>query len=261
MTQPLALVTGASSGIGLEIARELARRGHPLALVARRRARLEDLAAELSSAHGVEARVLTQDLAQPGAAEALRAQLQGSPVGILVNNAGFGLQGQFLEMSPERVAAMLQLNVVTLTELTWTFARDMRAAGGGRVLQVASAAAFLPSPYVSAYSATKHYVKAFSEALRFELRGSGVTVTTLYPGITRTEFNAVAGAETPALMRLSILDADVVARRGVEGMMRGRRAVVPGLINKVNAVLSEALHRGLITWTAGALLEDANGHR
>lgn len=260
MSAPTALVTGASSGIGLEIARELARRGHPLVLVARRLDRLEELGAELREAHGVEVRVLAQDLSEPDAAEALHAQLEGAPVGVLVNNAGFGLQGRFVDMEPERLAQMLRLNVVALTELTWRFTREMQARGQGHVLQVASAAAFLPSPYVSAYAASKHYVKAFSEALRFELRGSGVSVTTLYPGITRTEFNAVAGAETPALMRLSVLDADAVARLGVEGMMRGRRAVIPGFINKVNAVFSEVLHRGLITWTAGRLLEDANGH-
>ncbi|MEZ4433737.1 MAG: SDR family oxidoreductase [bacterium] len=256
-----AVVTGASSGIGAEIARQLAARGHPLTLVARRRDRLDALAAELH-AQGTRADVVELDLARPDAAPQLHAAVRaaGHPVEILVNNAGFGLQGRFIEHDFAAIEEMVRLNILTLTHLTRLFAHDMVEARHGYILQVSSAAAFLPSPYVAAYAATKHYVKAFSEAIRYELRHTGVSVTTLYPGITRTEFNTVAGARTPPLMNLSVLDAATVARVGLRAMRRRRRAVVPGLINKLNAIFSEALHRGFITRTAGRLLEDANGH-
>jgi short-subunit dehydrogenase len=135
----------------------------------------------------------------------------------------------------------------------------MAARGRGYVLNVSSASAFLPTPYVAAYAATKAYVLSFSEALRYELRGTGVSVTTLYPGITTTEFNAVAHAKTPPAMDLSILPADAVARGGLRAMFARRRAVVPGLINKVNAVLSTVLPRGFIVTITGWLLGRANG--
>lgn len=257
-----ALITGASSGIGAEIARELAGRGWPVILVARRGDRLAALAERIGAEQRVDAKVIEHDLAVPGAGRALFEHIVEAdlPVEILVNNAGFGLQGRFVDQDFARIEQMIRLNVLTLTELTQCCVRPMVAAGRGHVLQVASAAAFLPSPYVAAYAASKHYVKAFGEALRFELRKTGVSVTTLYPGITRTEFNAVADAKTPPLMNLSILSAEAVARVGVKAMLKGRRAIVPGLINKLNAFFSEVFHRGFITYAAGTLLEDANDH-
>ncbi|MCA9537783.1 MAG: SDR family oxidoreductase [Myxococcales bacterium] len=264
MSEPrgAALITGASSGIGTCFAHQLAARGWPLLITARRGDRLAKLAETLNDAYGVPVEVVALDLADPDAPAALFAATEatGRPVEILINNAGYGLQGRFVDQDMAAIEPMIRLNVLALTELTLRFARPMVAAGRGRILQVASAAAFLPSPYVAAYAASKHYVKAFAEAVRFELRNTGVTMTTLYPGITRTEFNTVAGARTPRLMNLSILSADTVARIGLRAMFRGRRAVVPGLINKLNAFFSEALHRGLITHAAGRLLEDANGH-
>lgn len=260
MSLPLgyALVTGASSGIGLEVARELARRRYPLVLVARRVDRLEALRVEL--ANRVDVVVIAADLATAAGAQALYddVRARGLRVDILVNNAGAGMQGRFLQMDLAAVTAMFQLNVLSLMTLTQRFGADMVARGGGHILQVASAAAFLPSPHVSAYAASKAAVMSFSEALRFELRGTGVSVTTLYPGITTTEFNEVAHARTPRLMDLSILSSAAVARVGVSAMFRGRRAVVPGWINRANAFLSQVLHRGLITFAAGWLLERAN---
>lgn len=256
-----ALVTGASSGIGADLARELAARGFPLVLVARRKDRLDALAAEITQKHSVRVEVIAQDLATPDAAESLGAALsaRGCTVDILVNNAGYGMQGRFLDMDLANVERMFQLNVLTLTRLTQRFAREMVARGGGHILNVASAAAFLPSPYVSAYAATKAHVHSFSEALHFELRGTGVSVTTLYPGITTTEFNDVAHAKTPAAMDLSILSAAAVARVGVRAMFQRRRAVVPGLINKLNALFCALLPRGLVVRMAGLLLARANG--
>jgi short-subunit dehydrogenase len=260
MPKPYALVTGASSGIGVEIARNLAARGYPLILVARRRDRLVDLQTQITQAHGVDVVVIDQDLAQEGAAQQLydRVQQQNLRVGVLVNNAGVGMQGKFLDMEMARIARMFTLNMTSLTHLTQLFARDMVTAKGGHILQVASAAAFLPTPYVAAYAATKSYVLAFSEALRFELRGTGVSLTTLYPGITTTEFNEHAEAKTPSAMALSILSAHQVADIAVEAMLAGRRAIVPGWINKINAFFSSVLPRGLVIFFAGLLMKKAN---
>lgn len=256
-----ALVTGASSGIGVDLARQLAAAGYPLVLVARRKERLESLAAEITRDHKVAAVVLAQDLAAPDAALALfdAVRAQGIAVEVLVNNAGYGMQGRFLDMSMADIERMFRLNATTLTHLTQLFAREMVARRKGYVLNVASAAAFLPSPYVSAYAATKAYVLSFSEALRYELRDTGVSLTTLYPGITTTEFNDVAHAKTPAAMNLSILSADAVARIGLRAMFNRKRAAVPGLINKLNAIFCTVLPRGFIVHVTGMLLGRANG--
>jgi short-subunit dehydrogenase len=256
-----AVVTGASSGIGADLARQLAAKGHPLVLVARRKERLDALAAELRAAHKVEVDVVAQDLATPDGPSALFEAVRalGRDVEVLVNNAGYGMQGRFLDMDMGEVERMFRLNATALTELTQRFAKAMVARRRGYILNVASASAFLPTPYVAAYAATKAYVLAFSEALRYELRDTGVSLTTLYPGITTTEFNEVAHAKTPRLMDLSILTADAVARIGLRGMFARRRAVVPGVINKVNAVLSTVLPRGLIVYITGLLLGRANG--
>ena len=257
---PYALVTGASSGIGTDLARQLAARGHPLIITARRTDRLQALADEIRGAHRVDVVVVAQDLAEPDAAQKLHAAVQarGLTVGVLVNNAGYGIQGRFLDMDMAAIEKMVRVNLLTLTELTQLFGRDMAARGTGHILNVASAAAFLPSPFVSSYAATKAYVLAFSEAVRFELADAGVVVTTLYPGITSTEFNTVADAKTPKAMDLSILGPADVARVGLNGLFAGKRAVIPGLINQLNAFFSQVLHRGLITWVAGSLLKAAN---
>lgn len=261
--KPFALVTGASSGIGTDLARQLAARGHGLVLTARRKDRLDALKGEIEAAHKVPVHVVAQDLSDPGAARALHEACRalGVEMGVLVNNAGYGIQGRLVEMDPAAIARMTQVNVHALTELTLLFGREMAGRGAGRILNVASAAAFLPSPYVSAYAATKAYVLSFSEAVRFEFAPSGVTVTTLYPGITTTEFNQVAGARTPGLMDASILGPAEVARIGLAGLFAGKRAVVPGFINKLNAFFSQVLHRGLVTFFAGRLLAGANRHR
>lgn len=256
------LITGASSGIGLAMARQLAGEGWSLILVARREDRLNRLAEELRRP-GIEVVVLPADLSSPDAPAALCAacEARGLAVDLLVNNAGYGLQGKHLEFEPTRVAAMFRLNIDALTFLCSYFGPSMVARGRGYILNVASASAFLPSPYVAAYAASQAYVGSFSEALRFELRGTGVSVTTLYPGVTETEFNEVAGARHPPLMNLSVLSAEAVARVALRATFARRRVTIPGLINKINAFFSQVLHRGLITAIAGRLLESANGHR
>ncbi len=253
-----AIVTGASSGIGLQVARLLAARGYGLVLVARRKERLEALRDELARPER-PVRVLVEDLGTRDASARIEAATADLDVEILVNNAGYGMQGRMLDMDLAAVEAMSSVNVHALTELTTRFARRMVTRGGGYILNVASAAAFLPSPYVAAYAATKAYVLHFSEALAYELQGTGVSVTTLYPGITPTEFNEVAGARTPGWLAVSILGADRVADIGVRAMFARRRAVVPGWINWMNAIFSHLLPRGFIVWVTGRTLGAANG--
>lgn len=250
----LAVITGASSGIGAELARGLARRKYDCVLVARREDRLRELAAELEKDHGVKAAVIALDLGAPGSAAELHAQVSalGQPVGFLVNNAGFGIHGDFVDHDADRLAMMMQLNMVTLTELTHAFAKDMVAAGRGRILQVASVGAFQPSPYYASYSATKAYVRDFSQALHFELRGTGVTCTTICPGLTATEFHEVADHPKPAYMNAVMMKARDVAEIGLRAAERGRAGVTPGIFNKLMELSVKFwTPRWLATWMAG----------
>jgi hypothetical protein len=224
-----AVVTGASAGIGEAIARGLARRKVPQLLVARSAERLAALAGELSAASGVAVEALPLDLAAEGAAERLVAATEGAgkPVGLLVNNAGFGWYGPQEEQGLERTRRMLQLNVGALVELTDRLLGGMRARGGGYVLNVASTAAFLPVPYMAVYAATKAFVLSYSQALHEELLGRGVTVTALCPGTTRTGFHRVAGLAEGERVRFPSLSAATVAEAGLRGLERGKAVVVP----------------------------------
>ena len=219
----VALITGASSGIGREMARQLAAQGWELILVARRRDRLEQLAAQLP----VPVTVETADLSAPGAGEELYRRLQGKTVDLLINNAGFGAFGRFESTPLARDREMLAVNVQALHELTKLYYAEFVARDAGRILNVASSAAFAPGPLLAEYYATKAYVLRLSQALREELRraGSRVTVSVLCPGPVRTEFDEVAG------VRFSIrgLSAEQVARTALRGVMRGKGVIVPGL--------------------------------
>ena len=253
----VALVTGASSGIGADLARELAQRGFDLVLTARRVDRLEALRGELTTAHGVQVDVVPADLATPEGAASLiqRTEALGRPISFLANNAGFGVHGDLLDNDAERVRQMIQLNITALTELTWHFGRAMRGRGRGRILQVASVAAFQPSPYYAAYAATKAYVLFLSQAADSELRQSGVTITTLCPGLTETEFHEVAAHPKTGLVALTSMTARAVARSGVRGALAGRAVVTPGLMNKLTALLVALLPRSLVTYMAGLLMK------
>jgi short-subunit dehydrogenase len=182
-------VTGASSGIGADLARELARDGHDLVLTARSVAPMEKLAAELA-AHGAGAVVIPADLSQPGGAAALAGAIEtrGSALDVLVNNAGLGAVGRFDQTDPLRISEMIQVNIVALTELTRLLLPGMVARRRGKVMLVASTAAFQPGPRMAVYFATKAYVLSFGEAIAYELKGTGVTVTVLCPGPTATNF-------------------------------------------------------------------------
>jgi len=231
--RPVALVTGASSGIGAALARELARRGHDLVLSARSTAPMETLAEELDRL-GATATVLPADLAAPDGAAALVAALDASDVAVdvLINNAGLGAFGPFDRVDPARIGEMLQVNIVALTELTRTLLPAMRARRSGRIMLVASTASFLPCPYMGVYGATKAYVRSFGEALAEELRGSGVTVNVLCPGTTATNFFDVAGGAIGRLQAKRMMSAETVARIGVSGLLRGERVTVAGFVNR-----------------------------
>lgn len=235
-----ALVTGATSGIGLELARLLAADGHELYLVARRAELLEQVAAELGNATAIPA-----DLAEPGVPERIRA-LSG-PVDVLVNNAGFGDFGAFAESELDRQLSMIDLNVRTLTELTHRYLGAMLERRTGRIMNLASTAAFQPGPLMATYYATKAYVLSFSEALSEETRGSGVTVTAFCPGPTASGFQEAAHLKDSKLLAGRRLpNAAEVARVGYRAMLAGRAIVVPGLSNRLMAESVRFAPRSLV---------------
>jgi short-subunit dehydrogenase len=238
--RPLALVTGASTGIGAELARELARHGHDLVLTARSIGPMEALADELRES-GATATIIPVDLSKPGAAATLATEVatRGLVVDVLVNNAGLGALGRFDRLDPVRMGEILQVNIVALTELTRLLLPGMVARRRGRVMMVASVAAFQPGPQMAVYFASKAYVLSLGEALAHELRGTGVSVTVLCPGATATNFFAVAGADKSIMAgRLRrMMRAEGVARLGYRGLAAGRPVVVTGLLNRILALL------------------------
>ncbi|HET7562699.1 MAG TPA: SDR family oxidoreductase [Rhodanobacteraceae bacterium] len=233
----LVLVTGASSGIGRELARCFAADGCALVLSARRRAELDELATELRAKHASEVAVITADLAAPDGVQALLAGLQERNLSpdVLVNNAGFGARGEFTGMSADRIGAMLAVNVDALTMLARALLPAMRERKRGGLLNVASTAAFQPGPYMATYYASKAYVLSLSEALYVECKPDNVTVTCLCPGATATGFAAEADMTGSLLFRLGAMDAVSVARAAHRGFRRGRAIVVTGWRNKLGA--------------------------
>ena len=247
---PVTLITGASAGLGVEFARQLAGRGQKLVLVARRKDRLEALAVELANA-----RAVAMDLSEAGSTAALMADVEtaGEHIETLVNNAGFGLRGRFAELDAARQREMIDLNVTSLTELCRAVVPGMIERRSGAILNVASTAAFQPGPNMAVYFASKAYVLSFSEALHEELKPLGIRVTALCPGPTRTEFGAVAGfGEDSSFDRISA-DAASVVRAGLKGLDRNRAVVVPGWINKVGASSTRFAPRPLVRKIAGAI--------
>jgi short-subunit dehydrogenase len=245
-----ALVTGASSGIGLDLAKRFAAEGFDVALVARSEDKLKEVAAALEAAHAVTAHVVIADLSLPRAAAVLVAELdrRGIDVDVLVNNAGYALYGAFTETDLDGELAMIQVNIVALTHLTKLLVPNMVARKHGRVLNVASTAAFQPGPLMAVYYATKAYVLSFSEALANELAHTGVTVTALCPGPTKTGFQARAQMEESKLVRgKQIMTSETVARAGYAGLMKGKTVVIPGMGNKVMARAVNFLPRNTVT--------------
>ena len=248
------LITGASAGIGAALARLMAAEGHDLVLTARRRDRLEELAKEVSP-RGVKTHVWPDDLADPEAPRRLheRAKAEGVPIDILVNNAGFGARGGFTDIPLDRQLEMIAVNVTAFTALTHLFLQDMRGRGHGRILNVASMAGFQPGPFLAVYYATKGYDYLFTEALAEELNGSGITASCLFPGVTDTEWRAVAGIHGSRLGRLQGMSAEAVARIAYDGLMAGQRTIIPGLHNKLSALAVKIAPRRLLTYIIGRL--------
>jgi len=246
----IVLITGASAGLGAEFARQLSKRGQRLVLAARRKDRLDALAAEVGDARTVEI-----DLSAPGAASRLVADVNaaGETIDTLINNAGFGLRGRFVELDAGREREMIDLNCGALTDLCRAVVPGMIQRKRGAILNVASTAAFQPGPKMAVYFATKAYVLSFTEALHEELKPHGIKVTALCPGPTRTEFGDVAGiASLGSFERLS-MDAGPVVRAGIEGLNANRAVVIPGATNKVGAWSTRFAPRSVVRKIAGSL--------
>ena len=247
---PVALVTGASAGLGVEFARQLSRRWHRLVLVARRKDRIDALAEELG-----DARAVAIDLSKSNAAAKLMADIEAhrETVDLLVNNAGFGLIGRFAELDARREREMIDLNVGTLTDLCRAVAPAMIERRAGAILNVASTAAFQPGPKMAVYFATKAFVLSLSEALHEELKPHGIKVSCLCPGPTRTEFGEVAGFGGNGLFDRVAMNAAEVVETGLKGLDSNRAVVVAGWINKIGAASTRFAPRALVRKIAGSI--------
>jgi hypothetical protein len=246
----VALVTGASAGLGVEFARQLSKRGYRLVLAARRKERLDELAKELGNA-----RAVAIDLSKANATSKLMDDLtaSGETVDLLVNNAGFGLIGQFAELDAKRERQMIDLNVGVLTELCRAVAPDMIKRKSGGIINVASTAAFQPGPKMAVYFATKAFVLSLTEALHEELKPHGIRVSCLCPGPTRTEFGDVAGFGGNGLFDRVAMNAAEVVETGLKGLDSNHAVVVPGWTNKVVAASTRFAPRPIVRKIAGAI--------
>ncbi len=251
--RPWALVTGASSGLGSDFARQLAERGWNLVLTARRRDRMEALAAGLRDTHKAEVLIVDGDLGMPAFRDELVAQaVAGRHVQMIVNNAGFGQQGKFLETDFARWSDMLQLNVTALTDLAYRLGRHMREHGKpSHVVNIASIGAFQPVPTFAVYAATKSYVRDFSEAFAFEVAGSNVAVTCVCPGGTRTEFMDTAGVSLSKAADAALQSSESVVREALDTALGGGRLVVTGWMNKLATFMTRLVPR----WLAAKVAE------
>lgn len=253
-----ALVTGGSSGLGVDFARELADRGMNLILVARREEKLEEVKVKLVEEYGVEVIVLSRDLSKRDAPRQLYGEIQdrGLAIEILVNNAGFGMYGKFQDQDLDALQDMIDLNVRTLTSLTHLVLPGMLERGSGYVLQVASNAAFQPSPGYAAYGGTKSYVHSFSQAVSYELRDTPVRMTVVSPGPTRTEFHDVSSqGRDNWYIQMQLMSSEKVTRTAIRALFQGKPGVVPGWINKTAAWFAQRLPRRWAAALAGWTME------
>jgi uncharacterized protein len=247
-----ALVTGASSGIGAEIAKELAKEGANLVLVARRVERLEALAKEIKETYGVEAKPMAFDLGKADAAQALFDQTEGEglEIDVLVNNAGFGAYEDFVNVDWDRYAGMIQLNIVALTQASRAWLPKMIARRHGYLMNIASVGAYTPCPTFAVYAATKAYVRNLTEAISFELKGTGVNAICVNPGGTRTEFLDAADQVLKKTGEMAMMTAEECARIAVKKMLAGRRNVITGFMNALSMFIMRFLPRPWMTWFA-----------
>jgi uncharacterized protein len=250
-----ALVTGASAGLGTEFAKLLGADGHDVVLVARRRDKLEELASQLEKRHAIKCHVVAADLAERGAPERIAGEVtrRNLAIEILVNNAGFGTTGTFAESDVARELALVEVNVTALVHLTHLFLPAMIARKSGRILNVGSTAGFVPGPFMAGYYASKAFVNSFTEALAFELRGTGVTATVSCPGATATEFAQVAGNASSRLFKMGQMGAVEVAKHAYVAMKRGQVMAIPGLKNKLSVQSLRVSPRAVARSIAGGL--------
>ncbi len=251
-----ALVTGASAGIGLQISKIFARHGHDLVLVARRKDKLQALAETIRQQHGRTVHVVSADLGTPGAGQQVYDAVHNAGVHIdyLVNNAGLGSSGAFIELSPEREMEIVQVNIAALVQLTRLFLPAMVARKGGRVLNIASTAAFQPGPFMATYYASKAFVLSFSEAIAHELSETEVTVTAHCPGATATEFaDEAKSSDTNLFTKVPVSSAAEVAEHAYQAMMDGERVAVHGALNKLGAFSVRFMPRPILTTITSGL--------
>lgn len=254
-----ALVTGATGGLGRAFAQGLARRGYNLVLTARKTEALDSLGAELIASHGINVVTESCDLAVPGAVTALKEAIdaRGIAVETLINNAGLGLHGRFVQKPAEQELAMVDVNVRALTELAHVFAADMAKRGGGHILLVASTAAFQPIPGYAVYAASKAYVLSLGHALNAELARSKVTVSVVSPGPTETAFWNRAGHKVNGMVASVMMQAETVAETGIQALYSGKASTVPGWTNRLVAFSSRLLPRSLLARGAAAIMKNA----
>ncbi|MGH7833970.1 MAG: SDR family NAD(P)-dependent oxidoreductase [Candidatus Binatia bacterium] len=250
-TSKTVLITGASVGIGYELARVFAREGYALVLVSRDRNALQRVAEELGRDYKAVSKIISADLSLPSSSREIFEELEreGIEIDVLVNNAGFGVFGPFSETDLEQELSMLQVHLSSLTHLTKRCLKKMLERGAGKILNVASTAAFQPGPMMAVYYATKAYQVSFSGALASELRGSGVTVSVLCPGPTRTEFQKRAGMAPSKLFNRFAMDSADVAQAGYRGLMRGDTLIIPGFVNRFLALIVRFVPRGFAAAT------------
>ena len=256
MAKPVALVTGASSGIGAAFARALAARGDDLVIVARDEARLEELAESLEKERGCEVEVLATDLTSTKGMGVVEARLEAAEpaVDLLVNNAGFGTYGKFAQLPREAEAREIRLNVLAVMQLSHAALPAMVERGKGGIINVSSLACYQPTPLNATYGGTKAFVTSFSHALHEELRGTGVNVMVLCPGFTRTEFQERAGLESGAVPSFMWQSAEAVVSAALRAYDHGRAVCIPGPLNQAGAVFSSAMPAGITRRIAGAVL-------
>jgi uncharacterized protein len=249
MGKQRALITGGSVGIGAALADVFAAHGHDLILVSRNRDKLEARGGAIHAQHGVEVVCLAEDLTDPQGSRRLYEAVAARQLDVhyLVNNAGVGVYGRFATTDLDAELKMIQLNVTSVVDLTKRFLPSMIARGNGRILNVASTAAFVPGPWMSVYFASKAFLLSFSQAIGYELKPNGVTVTTLCPGPTESEFKVRAGSQRSRLFESFVMDAPRVARVGYDGMMKGKSVAIPGLRNKMVPVATRLAPRSLAT--------------
>jgi uncharacterized protein len=242
-----ALVTGATGGLGVEFARVFARNGFDLVLVARDEQKMAALNDKLKSRAGISIRLIAKELTREEAPREIYDELQqdGIQVDVLVNNAGYAIYGKFTETAAEDELNMVKVNVLTLTQMTKLFLPGMVERGWGKIMNVSSTAGFQPGPLMSAYYATKAYVLFFSEGIANEVKGTGVTVTALCPGPTRTGFQQRPAMEDSRLVQGQLMDAKTVARAAYRGLMQGKTVVIPGRLNALMSLIPRFLPRDI----------------